>query len=127
MAERSKRIELYSAEKYVESGNKYAKELQLYALFSLSTMARVNAVSSIRWDQINYAERTCNDVLEKEGKIVTLYFSEEVKELLYILQMERKVAGVNDGGYVFGRDGKQISTQVLADWAHDRCAHITPA
>lgn len=108
----------YKLKEYAASGKRYAKELQLYALFSLSTMARVAAVSSIRWDQINYAERTCNDVLEKEGKIVTLYFSEEVKELLYILQMERKQAGINDGGYVFGRDGKQIPTQVLVDWAH---------
>lgn len=108
----------YKLKEYVASGKKYAKELQLYALFSLSTMARVTAVSSIRWDQINYAERTCNDVLEKEGKIVILYFSEEVKELLYILHMERKAAGVDDGGFVFGRNGKQINVEVLNDWAH---------
>lgn len=108
----------YKLKEYVASGRKYAKELQLYALFSLSTMARVTAVSSIRWDQINYAERTCNDVLEKEGKIVTLYFSEEVKELLFNLRHERMANGIDDGGYVFGRNGKQINTEVLNDWAH---------
>ena len=26
--------------------------------------------------------------------------------------------GIDDGGFVFGRDGKQIGTQVLTDWAH---------
>ena len=108
----------YKLKEYVETGRKYAKELQLYALFSLSTMARVTAVSQIRWEQINYAERTCNDVLEKEGKIVTLYFSEEVKELLFNLEHERKANGFNDGGYVFGVNGKPRKTEVLVDWAH---------
>lgn len=108
----------YKLKEYAKSGRKYAKELQLYALFSLSTMARVTAVSSIRWDQINYSERTCNDVLEKEGKIVTLYFSEEVKELLFNLYHERQAAGIDDGGYVFGMRGKQIRVDILTRWAH---------
>ena len=108
----------YKLREYVESGRKYAKELQLYAMFSLSTMARVNAVANIRWEQIDYSGRTCNDVLEKEGKIVTLYFSEEVKELLFNLQHERREKGIDDGGYVFGRNGKAIKTEVLTDWAH---------
>lgn len=108
----------YELKKLAKEGKKGAKELQLYALFSLSTMARVTAVSSIRWEQINYAERTCNDVLEKEGKIVTLYFSEEVKELLFNLHHDREANGIDDGGFVFGRNGKPVGVEVLNRWAH---------
>lgn len=108
----------YRLKEMVDAGKRNAKNLQLYALFSLSTMARVNAVSSIRWEQVNYAERTCNDVLEKEGKIVTLYFNEEVKELLFTMHHERQMNGVDDGGYVFGRNGKAIGADTLTDWAH---------
>lgn len=108
----------YKLKDMVEQGKKNAKDIQLYAMFSLSTMARVSAVASIKWDQIDYSGRTCNDVLEKEGKIVTLYFSEEVKELLFTMERERKEKGIDDGGYVFGRNGKPIGTDVLTAWAH---------
>lgn len=90
-----------------------AKEIRLYALLSLSTMARVNAISHIRWEQIDYEERMINDVLEKEGKIVTLYFSEEVKELLLDLKEDRKE---NDGGWVFNYGTEPISNGSLGDW-----------
>lgn len=108
----------YKLKENVEQGKRLARELQLYALFSLSTMARVNAVSSIRWEQVDFYERVCTDVLEKEGKHVTLYFSEDVKELMYELRKEREAQGVDDGGYVFGRNGKQVGTDVLTAWAH---------
>lgn len=104
--------------------NKYrrAKDLQLYALLSLSTMARVNAISNIRWEQIDFEDRTINDVLEKEGKIVTLYFSKEVKELLLALQEDRKINKINDGGWVFYRETVagpiSITTDTLTEWAH---------
>lgn len=108
----------YRLKDMVEQGKRNAKDIQLYAMFSLSTMARVSAVASIKWDQIDYSGRTCNDVLEKEGKIVTLYFSEEVKEMLFTLEHERKEKGIDDGGYVFGRNGKPVGTDVLTAWAH---------
>lgn len=57
-----------------------------YALLSLSTVARISAGNSIRWEQIDFEERTINDVIEKEGYNVTLYFSEEVKGLLKSLK-----------------------------------------
>ena len=81
-------------------------------------MARVNAVANIKWDQVDFTERTCNDVLEKEGKIVTLYYSENVKELMYELKKERADKGIDDGGYVFGRNGKPVGPEVLTNWAH---------
>lgn len=85
-------------EKLIESGD---LELYTYAMFSLSTMARVNAVSNLMWKQIDFEERVCNDVIEKEGYIVSLYFSEEVKDLLLKLKEYRTTNNINDGGYVF--------------------------
>lgn len=43
-------------------------QLKTYALLSLSTMARVNAVANIKWKQINFDDRTINGVLEKRGQ-----------------------------------------------------------
>lgn len=108
----------YKLKEMVDQGKKGAKDLRLYALFSLSTMARVSAVASIRWEQIDFGGRTCNDVLEKEGKIVTLYFSEDVKEILFNIHHERITNNIDDGGYVFGRDGKPLGTEILTRWAH---------
>ena len=108
----------YKLKENVEKGHKYAKELQLYALFSLSTMARVSAVANVKWEQVDFYERTCSNVREKEGKIVTLYFSEAVKELLYELKKEREEKGIDDGGYVFGRKGNTVGSDVLTSWAH---------
>ena len=87
-------------QEYTEShgGN---SQLQTYALFSLSTMARVTAISNIKWEQIDFEERVCNDVLEKEGKVVTLYFSAKVAILLQNLKQYRITNNIDDGGYVF--------------------------
>lgn len=107
-------------QEYVNNKGYKAKELQLYALFSLSTMARVNAVANIRWDQIDFENRVCEDVLEKEGKMVTLYFSKEVKDLLIAIKQERENQHINDGGYVFysniDNNIKSIGTCTLTDW-----------
>lgn len=65
-------------------------QLKTYALLSLSTMARVNAVSNITWEQIDFDNRTINNVVEKEQKIVTLYFSQTVKDLLLTLKEQRQ-------------------------------------
>lgn len=65
-------------------------QLQAYIFFGLSTMARVNAMAHLKWEQVDLDERTCTDVLEKEGKIVDLYFSPEVEELLRKVKAERK-------------------------------------
>lgn len=95
-------------------------QLLLYGMFSISTMARVNAVSSIRWEQIDLQGRTVDDVLEKEGKIVTLYFSEEVRNLLEKLKQQREENGI-DSPYVFISKYKgeirQISPNTLSEWA----------
>lgn len=91
-------------------------QLKIFALFALSTMARVNALSNITWKQIDFENRTVDDVLEKEGNIVTLFFSKEVKELLLQLKEQREKDNiVND--YVFlNTHNNQASTNLLTEW-----------
>ncbi len=95
-------------------------QLKTYILFGLSTMARVNAIAHLRWEQVDIEERICSDILEKEGKIVDLYFSEEVAELLTELKRYREDNNINDYGWVFitGHvDEKNcISNSTLNSW-----------
>lgn len=105
---------------YCENGGYNGQMYQLYALLSLSTMARVNAISNLKWEQIDLEERVCNDVLEKEGYSVTLYFSDEVKDLLLELKLYREENNINDGGYVFfssiNGDIQPITNGTLNQW-----------
>ncbi|WP_253294690.1 tyrosine-type recombinase/integrase [Anaerocolumna aminovalerica] len=105
---------------YRDKDKKNGAMYQLYALFSLSTMARVNAVSNLRWEQIDFENRICTNVLEKEGKYVTLYFSKEVEKLLLETKRYRDENSIDDGGFVFysSYDGKiqPISNSTLNDW-----------
>lgn len=75
--------------------------LRAYALFSLSTMARVNAVRGVTWKQIDFENRVASQVVEKEGYIVDLYFSKETKSVLEELKKYREDNGIDDGGYLF--------------------------
>ena len=103
-------------EKLIKSDN---LQLRLYAMLSLSTMARVTAISSIRWNQIDLDGQVIKGVLEKEGKIVDLFFSDEVKYLLVQLKKQRESAGRNDYGWLFfsGRNReKPINAGTLNDW-----------
>ena len=57
-------------------------QLTTYFEFSLCTMARVTAISNVTWDQVDFDNYVVNDVLEKEGKIVTLYLDDRIVKLL---------------------------------------------
>lgn len=109
--------------KLMKSKLKENKNLQLevYALLSLSTMARVNAISNIAWNQIDFEFRTINDVLEKEGKIVTLYFNHEVKKLLLKLKEYRIKNKIDDKGSLFctyyRKEYTKAKKWTLQDWA----------
>lgn len=96
-------------------------QLETYALFSLSTMARVNAVSNVRWEQIDFENRAVDDVLEKEGKMVVLYFSEEVKELLISLKQYREENNIDDSGWVFisyyDKKYDKVAKGTMQQWA----------
>lgn len=75
-------------------------QLQLYFEFSLSTMARVNAVSNVKVEQIDFKAKRVNDVLEKEGYMVTLFPSSYAMELIDKWLRERKEAGI-ESDYLF--------------------------
>lgn len=104
-------------EKLIENGD---IQLRLYAMLSLSTMARVNAIASLRWLQVDWQNCVIHDVLEKEGKIVDIYFNDEVKQLLLRLKEDRCQKNRNDHGWLFytGRctDEKHINKTTLHDW-----------
>lgn len=104
-------------EKLEENGD---IQLQTYIMFGLSTMARVNAMSHLKWEQVDLDERMCNDVLEKEQKVVDLYFSPEVEQLLRKLKKYREENNINDFGWVFitphVTETQCIQNSTLNDW-----------
>lgn len=95
-------------------------QLQAYAFVSLTTMGRVNAIANLRWEQIDWNERIFADVLEKEGKLVELSFSQETKEYLQELVEYRKKKNIDDHGWVFispfVTNDKPINNGTLNDW-----------
>lgn len=95
-------------------------QLQAYAFLSLTTMARVNAIANLKWKQIDFEERICSDVLEKEGKIVELSFSIETCKYLKLLKKYREDNNVDDGGWVFRTScdnlDKPIANSTLNNW-----------
>lgn len=95
-------------------------QLQAYAFVSLTTMGRVNAIAHLRWDQIDWDERVFSNVLEKEGKIVELSFTEETCGYLKKLVDYRKNNNINDYGWVFlspyVTESKPINNGTLNDW-----------
>lgn len=74
--------------------------LQSYICLGLSTMARVNAIRNIKWDQIDFQENIIKEVKEKEGYIVDLDFDDYTKELLLKLKDKHENDNVNCD-YVF--------------------------
>ena len=104
-------------EKLLEYGD---LQLLVYAFMSLTTMARVNAIAHLRWEQINLNERICENVLEKEGKIVELSFSEETKDYLVELKDYREDNNINDYGWLFHTsfvtEKKCILNGTLNEW-----------
>jgi site-specific recombinase XerD len=108
-------------EKLAAHGN---LDLQLYAMLSLSTMARVNAISQIRWEQIDFDNRVINEVLEKEGKVVTLFFSEEVLGLLLQVKAHRENTGVDDNGWVFFSKFEKSTDAISNGTLHQWCKKI---
>lgn len=95
-------------------------QLQVYAFLSLTTMARVHAIANLRWEQIDLENRICENVLEKEGKIVELSFSNETKTYLERLLEYRRENNIDDYGWLFVtpyvRQDKPIKDGTLNDW-----------
>lgn len=109
-------------ENYENATTRLTKHMALqylvYAMFSLSTMARVTAISNVTWEQIDLEERIVKDVLEKEGKVVTLYFSVYVRDLLLKLRQYREDQNINDRGLLF------VSQRGGEEYGHPRPATL---
>ena len=82
-------------------------QLSLFFELGLYTMARVNALSSIKISQINLDKNRIEGIVEKEGYIVTLLFDNRCKELIVKWIDERKQNGINsDLLFITKHDGK---------------------
>ena len=94
-------------------------QIETYVVIGLSTMARVNALSNIKWKQIDWENMSVNGVLEKEGYIVDLDFDEYSKELLLRLKKEREEKGI-DCEYVFislyDKKYSNVTNSTCNDW-----------
>jgi site-specific recombinase XerD len=89
-------------DKIVEFLEKNEKiQLLTYFLISVHTMGRVNAVRTLTFNQINWEEMVFEDVLEKEGYIVTLYANEIVMGAIKRLIKYREENGIDDDGNIF--------------------------
>lgn len=94
-------------------------QLQTYMVLGLSTMARVNALTSIMWSQIDFDNCTIVGVKEKEGYIVDLDFDEYCKELLLKLQKERNENNIEcDYVFISKHNGKysRIENSTCNNW-----------
>jgi integrase/recombinase XerC len=80
----------------IREGLKQINNTQLTLVFELGlfTMARVNAISSIRLDQIDFENRVIRDVIEKEGYSITYNLNDRCIELIKQWLDERKERGI---------------------------------
>jgi len=97
------------------------RQLELYALFSLSTMARVNAIASVKWDNLDLENCQVVGIVEKGGKEnENMFFSQEIKELILAEKKRREDLGV-DCEYLFYTKHKskydRVSNVTLGLWA----------
>ena len=98
-------IQTYLTLEQVKEIREHLKEennLQLTTYFeiSMSTMARKTAISNITWEQIDFDNMLIKDVLEKEQRLVTLYFNEITRDLLLALKKKREKENIKSK-YVF--------------------------
>ena len=74
-------------------------------------------------EQVNFDERKVEDVLEKGDKVVDLYFSNEVKELLLKLKKDRENKGI-DCEYVFAVNYRGNWQGVKPSTLHSWCQKV---
>ncbi len=103
-------------DKLEEKGN---LQLLTYVCLGLSSLGRVNALTSVTWEQLSLEEMCFKDVTEKEGYVVELSFDDYTKELLEKLKEQRENKGI-DCPYVFISlyDGKyeRVENSTANNW-----------
>jgi integrase/recombinase XerC len=95
-------------------------QLELFFEFGLSTMARANAISNVKIEQINFEKNRVEDVLEKEGYRVTLFPSQRTMELIKQWLKYREEQGI-ENEYLFitkygGQWKKVEKTTLQSSW-----------
>lgn len=102
-------------------------QLTTYILLSLSTMARVNAISNLKWSQVNFETGMIDDVIEKEGYSVTLYPDKTAMQLLKELHGQRLGQGI-DCDYIFisgsTNNYSNVTTSTMNKWCKKIGAEI---
>lgn len=91
-------------------------QLELYFELAICTMARVNALSNIRVEQINFKEQLIDRVIEKEGYEVTLFLNDRTTKLINKWLEYRKKENIeNDYLFItkYGGDWKQVSKSTI--------------
>jgi len=98
--------------------------LELYFELALFTMARINALCSIRLNQVDLEKKIIVGVVEKEGYVVNLYFSDRVKTLIGKWLAERSQIGIESELLLCTKRGSDIKstiqttyTQTLSEYA----------
>lgn len=96
--------------------NKKNIQMELYVELSLATMARVNAISNLRYSLCDMENMMFNNVLEKEQRLVDLYFNRRVKRLLEKWREIRRSKGI-ESDYIFINGlGEPLSVSTLQEW-----------
>lgn len=116
---------VFLTKEQVEKIREWLKEeddLQLTTYFELSiaTMARVNAVSNLTWNHIDYEMGIINDIIEKGQEPVKLMLTDHVQDLLKQLYKQREEEEI-DSEYIFlvkyGGSYSKASTNNMRGWA----------
>lgn len=91
-------------------------QLELFFEFGLSTMARANAISNVKNEQINFEKNRVENVLEKEGYRVTLFPSQRTMDLIKQWLKYREEQGI-ENEYLFitkyGGQWKKVEKSTL--------------
>jgi integrase/recombinase XerC len=95
-------------------------QLELFFEFGLSTMARANAISNVKIEQINFEKNRVENVLEKEGYRVTLFPSQRTMDLIKQWLKYREEQGI-ENEYLFitkygGQWKKVEKTTLQSSW-----------
>lgn len=95
-------------------------QLELFFEFGLSTMARANAISNVKIEQINFEKNRVENVLEKEGYRVTLFPSQRTMNLIKQWLKYREEQGI-ENEYLFitkygGQWKKVEKTTLQSSW-----------
>lgn len=95
-------LTLYQVDKFRKSVKRKqtSKQFETYVFLSISTGIKFTCIPTLKWSQVDFENRRIVDIVERPDKIITVYFSQYVKELLLELREEIK-EGCSEYEYIF--------------------------